>query len=273
MNIRLTTPADKLGFALRYSGNQMAQALEKKGIHINPEDEPVDIEHVVYPTSFRHALVLLRLLTINRKTPVLLHFRGGDLRPTSALRLIYLKLWLNRGCFAIYSTVDLEYPLDYLKPELPREWVPQGIDVEKFKPLGVKRKDRFLITGTMDRIKHWEDWLDRMDDSKIDAIEWGPDLDYYKKRYPGITWIPRRPNPEMVKLYSQYRTVIPQYSVAFKFGAYGRCELEAAACGCEVYGTKLTRKEVCEEYSIEAAAEKCLGVYHRILGKKVGKKA
>ncbi len=190
-----------------------------KGIDI----KRFDLVHGHYALNKKTIRAYLKSRTNN--VPFILHCHGSDVRLVTheggkslALHHRTISGWMRkRAEKVILSTPDL------------LEWsaglyVPNPVDIEKFRPLDVEKKDRELLFGRFKRDGGLLYFLNT--EKEYDCVNWGDEIEFPEN----VNELEFQSHSDLPEFFNQYKRMIGSLKDPVSLA-----RLEAMACGLETY--------------------------------------
>ena len=230
---------------------------------------------------------------LHRNKPIIYHAHGSDTRAKSLFLRLMRKILLRKAKHLLYSTPDLKYNLSWFRGD--KIFLPNPIQVPEYMPYEPLYKERILIYGTLYRLKKIDQILDLVSTLPyhFDIIDWGPDREYFSKRFPSnVTPVPVVKHADVSNFLRKYPLVIGASwdgtirmseldamalgvptLFPFKYNqAYMKPlpmpELTAKAIQAHIGDFELGRQQrawVKEFHSVEVVVEKLLAIYQKVL--------
>ncbi len=208
--------------------NVYQKELEKRGVvcDLNTTgkiDKDYDIVHGHY--SLTKPVIKAGLRSKAKGIPFIIHHHGSDLRRITedgAKSILPHHIPVTRFVRSLADEVLMSTP-DLL------DWgsglyLPNPVDIDKFRPMDMEKTDRVLLFGRFASKKALLSVL--KEDEKYDILNWGVEI-----KLPGnVRKIPFHPHHELPHLLNRYQRMIGSL-----LDPVSLARLEAMACGLQTY--------------------------------------
>ncbi|MBF0522993.1 MAG: hypothetical protein HQL24_08075 [Candidatus Omnitrophica bacterium] len=190
----------------------------------NIDLEQFDIIHVNYLVN----LGSLGLTFKKTKRPIILHAHGGDVRPRNILEKMVLQRVLSLSNLLLFSTPDLDKEIVGIQKE--KIYLPNPVEIPPLVKKPTTYEKRILIFTTLYKVKQIEKLFPLIQnlDFQFDLIEYGLDIDYYKRLLPAnVRLIAPFKKDRVNEEISKYKLILG----GSQDGTIRICELEAMVLG------------------------------------------